>query len=110
MKKNKKGRAAQAREAQKRAAGLEYELGRWKKAVDTRNTRILQLEGDLKLEQQKMVSNEALVALLLQRLGADQKHPIVLGRESVRAALSGYRVLVGLDAEKDAFVLHFVME
>lgn len=106
MKHGKKGRAARLKDTEKKAAGLEYELGRWKKAVATRNKIIDQLTEDLKAEHRKQVSNEALVALLLKRLGATEENPVVIEHEAMRKAVSNSRVLIALDIEKETYALH----
>jgi len=122
MKKNKKGRAAQLREAEEKAAGqdwqlaelkkraetAEYELGRYKKAVGTRNKIIADLEERLKLEDRKQQSNEALVAILLCRLGADVDHPVTVEHKAVWEALQDYRVLIRLDEKEQTYFLSFV--
>ena len=124
MKKNKKGRAAQLREAEQRAVGqdrqlaelkqraekAEYELGRYMKATHTRNKIISDLQGQLKVEELKQKSNEAVVALLLCALGADTKHPFKVTHQAVRDALKGYRVLIALDEKEQTYSMAFVME
>lgn len=123
MKNTKKGRAAHLKEAEKKSAGLEhklveaeeravkleYELNRYKTAVGTRNRMVTDLHEMLDLAKRKEKANEALVALLLKHLGADEKHPIVLEHKAVGEALTGYRVLIALDEEKQTYALHFVM-
>lgn len=122
MKKTKKGRAAQLREVEKksgslerqldemkeRAAVAEYELGRYKKAVGTRNHIIANLEERLKIEEKKQQSNEALVALLLIEMGADVDHPVRVEHKAVWEALQDYRVLIRLDEEEQTYFLSFV--
>lgn len=122
MKKTKKGRAAQLREAEKKSGGLErkvdeltkkaatleYELGRYMKAVGTRNHIIANLEERLKIEEKKQQSNEALVALLLIEMGADVDHPVRVEHKAVWEALQDYRVLIRLDEEEQTYFLSFV--
>lgn len=122
MKKTKKGRAAQLREAEKKSGGLErkldemkeraskaeYELGRYMKAVGTRNKVIANLEERLKIEEKKQQSNEALVALLLIEMGADVDHPVRVEHKAVWEALQDYRVLIRLDEEEQTYFLSFV--
>lgn len=124
MKNTKKGRAASLREAEKKAKGLDrelaalkkeaadlrYELGRYRKATDTRNKIIADLNERLKVEELKQQSNEAIVALLLCALGADLEHPYVVEHKSVRDALKGYHVLIRLDEEKQTYAMSFVMD
>ena len=122
MKKTKKGRAAQMRQAEKQSVNLErqlaelkqraekaeYELGRYMKAVGTRNHIIAKLEERLKIEDRKQQSNEALVALLLIELGADMDHPVRVEHKAVLEALQDYRVLIALDEEEQTYSLSFV--
>ena len=122
MKKTKKGRAAQLREAEKKSGGLErkvdeltkkaatleYELGRYMKAVGTRNHIIANLEERLKIEEKKQQSNEALVALLLIEMGADVDHPVRVEHKAVWEALQDYRVLIRLDEEEQTYFLSYV--
>lgn len=124
MKKTKKGRAAHLREAEqksgtlerqvgelkKRAETAEYELGRYRKAVDTRNKIIADQKERLKLEEMKYQSYVALVTLLLCSMGADEEHPFVVEHRSVREALNGYRLLVKADEEEQTFAMSFVMD
>lgn len=123
MKNTKKGRAAHLKDAEQKAAALEreladlkkkaetleYELNRYKLAVGTRNKITADLHEMLDLAKRKEKANEALVALLLKHLGADEKHPIVLEHKAVGEALTDYRVLIALDEEKQTYALHFVM-
>lgn len=123
MKRGKKGRETLLRESEKKSVGLErelaelkkkaetleYELNRYKLAVGTRNKITADLHEMLDLAKRKEKANEALVALLLKHLGADEKHPIVLEHKAVGEALTGYRVLIALDEEKQTYALHFVM-
>lgn len=124
VKKNKKGRMAHLREAEQKSVGLErqvaelkqraekaeYELGRYMRAVHTREKIIADLREQLKVEDLKQRSNEALVALLLCRMGADKDNPVVVAHEAVREALNGYHVLVQVDDEKGNYSLCFIME
>ena len=124
MKNTKKGRAASLREAEKKAKGLDrelaelkkeaadlrYELGRYRKATDTRNKIIADLNDRLKLEELKHQSNEAVVTLLLCALGADLEHPYVVEHKAVRDALKGYHVVIALDEEAETYSMAFVMD
>ena len=124
MKNTKKGRAAHLKDAEKRTAALErelaelkpkaekleYELGRYKYGVASREKMLADLRGDLELARQKEKANEALVAVLLCRMGADEKHPVVVEHKAVGEALNGYRVLIRLDEEEQTYSLFFVME
>ena len=124
MKKNKKGRAAQLRQAEQKAVGqdrqlaelkqraekAEYELGRYMKAVHTREKIIADLQDRLTVEDLKGKSNEAVVALLLCALGADMEHPFKVTHQAVRDALKGYHVLIALDEEEQTYSMAFVME
>ena len=127
MKKNKKGREAFLREATVRVADLErklaaqkekaeqvdkltYELGRYKRAVATRNTVIAQLQGDLKLAEIREQANEGLVAILLSRLGAtDKEYAQKVGHLEVQEAQHRLHVMVTLpedDPETAVWLLH----
>lgn len=121
MKSTKKGRAAQLRDAEQKSVTLErqlaelkqraekaeYELGRYTKAVDTRNKIIADLQERLKIEDRKHQANEALVAILLCRLGADMEHPVKVAHMAVWEALKDHRVLIRLDEKEQNYYLAF---
>lgn len=81
-----------------------YELGRYKKKVADQQKEIRQLRDKLKMEDLKQLSNEAIVALMLLRLGADST-PCVIGHREVREAIRRYTVLIDLDLEQETYSL-----
>lgn len=70
-----------------------YELGKYKKKVADQQKEIDRLKEDLAGQEQLQSITYALIAVLLNSLGASQDQPAKLGREAVTEALGKYNVL-----------------
>lgn len=81
------------------------EAGRYKKKCDELQREIDGLREAVKAHGQIQELNEALIALLLMKLGADTEHPVKIGRDEQTGALSGCSVRVAMDPAGDGYLM-----